>query len=93
METHVPKPLPVVTSCLLALATVGVARAEDIPANLRIDRVTVYARSAAIVRQGDVRLPAPGRLPPQVAGSASASCPFAGGCRMDMPFVRRLMSA
>ena len=58
METAVPKTLFATTCCVLAFVAGAAARAEDVPANLRIDQVTVYARSAAIARQGEVRIPA-----------------------------------
>jgi uncharacterized protein (TIGR02231 family) len=43
--------------CILALAAAP-ARAEDIEAALRVDEVTVYARTAAVTRRGEVTLPA-----------------------------------
>jgi uncharacterized protein (TIGR02231 family) len=43
--------------CILALAA-DPARAEDIETTLRVDEVTVYPRTAAVTRRGEVAVPA-----------------------------------
>ena len=44
-------------SCILALVTAA-ATAEDIEATLRVDEVTVYPRTAAVTRRGQISIPA-----------------------------------
>lgn len=52
------KPLAAVTLGVLTLAATCAANGEDIEARLRIDAVTVYPRTAAITRRGEVSLAA-----------------------------------